>query len=81
MIHFNNIPVEKVNEHKLLGITLDPKLSFLAHIKTPISKSRKGIGLLKCFSKYLPRSTLNELCKLDVRPHLDYGDIIYHIPS
>ena len=29
--------------------------------------------------KYLPRSTLNELYKLHVRPHLDYGDVIYHI--
>ena len=81
VIHFNNIPVEKVNEHKHLGIILDPKLSFSAHIKTAISKSRKGIGLLKCFSKYLPRSTLNELYKLHVRPHLDYGDVIYHIPA
>ena len=25
--------------------------------------------------------TLNELYKLHVRPHLDYGDVIYHIPS
>ena len=32
-------------------------------------------------SKYLPRNTLNELYKLYVRPHLDYGDVIYHIPQ
>ena len=25
--------------------------------------------------------TLNELYKLYVRPHLDYGDDIYHIPA
>ena len=25
--------------------------------------------------------TLNELYKLYVRPHLDYGDVIYHIPA
>ena len=60
VIHFNNISVEKVNEHKHLGIILDPKLSFSAHIRTAISKSRNGIGLLKCLSKYLPRSILNE---------------------
>ena len=81
VIHFNNIPVEKVNEHKHLDIILDPKLSFSAHIRTAISKSRKGIGLLNCLSKYLSRSTLNELYKLHVRPHLDYGDVIYHIPA
>ena len=80
-ILFNNIPVKKVSEHKHLGIILDSKLSFSAHIKSAISKSRKGIGLLKYLSKYLPRHTLDELYKLYVRPHLDYGDIIYHIPE
>ena len=79
VIHFNDIPVKKVDEHKHLGITLDSKLSFSAHIKSAISKTRKGIGLLKYLSKYLPRHTLNELYKLYVRTHLDYGDVIYHI--
>ena len=45
------------------------------------SKARKGIGLQKYLSKYLPRHTLNEVYKLYVRPHLDYGDVIYHIPA
>ena len=80
-ILFNNTSVMKVDEHKHLGIILDSNLSFSAHIKSAISKSRKGIGLLKYLSKYLPRHTLNELYKLYVRPHLDYGDVIYHIPA
>ena len=73
--------MKKVSEHKHLGIILDSKLYFSAHIKSAISKTRKGIGLLKYLSKYLPRHTLNELYKLYVRPHLDYGDVIYHIPE
>ena len=81
VILFSNINVKKVVEHKHLGIILDSKLSFSAHIKSAISKTRKGIGLLKYLSKYLPRQTLNELYKLYVRPYLDYGDVIYHIPA
>ena len=46
-----------------------------------ISKSRRGIGMIKYLSKYLPRQTLNGLYKLYVRPHLDYSDVIYHIPA
>ena len=37
--------------------------------------------MIKYLSKYLPRQTLNELYKLYVRPHLDYSDVIYHIPA
>ena len=83
VIPFNNIPLRKVDEHKHLdlGIILDSKLSFSTHIKSAILKTRKGIGLLKYLSKYLPRHTLHELYKLYVRPHLDYGDVIYHIPA
>ena len=80
-ILFNNTSVMKVDEYKHLGIIPDSNLSFSAHIKSAISKSRKGIGLLKYLSKYLPRHTLNELYKLYVRPHLDYGDVIYHFPA
>ena len=72
--------MKKVEERKHLGIILDSKFSFSSHIKSAISKTRKGIGLLKYLSKYLPRHTLNDLYKLYVRPHLDYGDVIYHIP-
>ena len=61
MILFNDIPVKKVSEHKHLGITLDSKLSFSTHIKSAISKTRKGISLLKYLSKYLPRDTLNDV--------------------
>ena len=73
VVLFNDTPVKKVIEHKHLGIVLDCKLSFNAHIKAAISKTKKGIGMLKFLSRYLPRHTLDQLYKLHVRPHLDYG--------
>ena len=80
-IRFNNIPVRQVDEHKHLGGILDPKLSFSAPIKAAISKARNGIGLLKHLSTFLPRHTLNEPFKQYVRAHLEFGDVIYHIPA
>ena len=81
MILFNNIPVKKGDEQRHLGIIYDKELSFSAHINSAISGTRKGIGLLKFLSKYLPWHTLNELYKLYLRPHLDYDDVTYHIPA
>ena len=80
-ILFNDTPALKFDQHKHLVLVLDRKLSFNSHIKSAISKSRRGIGMIKHLSKYLPRQTLNELCKLYVRSHLDYSDVIYHIPA
>ena len=39
----------------------------------------KKIGVLRFLSKYLPLKTLSQMYKIFVRPHLDYGDMIYHI--
>ena len=72
MIFFNDIPVEKVDEHKLLAVILDRKLSFPAYINAAIFKARRGIDLLKHLSRYLPRHTLNEFYKLLVGPFLGY---------
>ena len=46
VLFFDNVPVTKVNEHKHLGIILDMRLSFSAHVKSTISRTRKGIGML-----------------------------------
>ena len=66
------------SEHKHLGLTLDSKLNFESHIREASLKARRGIGMIKYLSKYVSRNVLDQIYKLYVRPHLDYGDIIYH---
>ena len=66
------------SEHKHLGLILDSKLNFKSHIREAVVKVRRGIGLLKYLSKYVSKEVLDQIYKLYVRPHLDYGDIIYH---
>ena len=79
-LHFNNIEVKRVTDHKHLGLTLDSKLSFVKHITEKIGNARKGIGIIKHLSPYLPLKTRDQIFKMHVRPHLDYCDVIYHIP-
>ena len=57
---------------------LDHKLDFQSHMREVILKARRGIGLIKYLSKYVSREVLDQVYKLYIRPHLDYGDIIYH---
>ena len=78
---FNGIAVAKVNDQKHLGLILDSRLSFEKHINEKIIKAKINVGILKHLSKFFPLKTLDQMYKALVRPHLDYCDIIYHIPS
>ena len=59
-------------------MVLDSKLDFKSHLREAIVKARSGIEMMKHLSRYVSRDVLIQLYKLYVRPHLDYGDIIYH---
>ena len=56
---------------------LDRKRNFKIHLGRKISKANKGLGVIKRLYKFLPRASLVNIYKCFVRPHLDYGDIIY----
>ena len=71
----------KVNEQKHLGLIFDLKLSFERHLNEKIIKAKKGIGIIKYLSKFLPLQTPDQMFKSLVRSHLDYCDIISHIPA
>ena len=57
------------------------KLNFKLHIKEKISKALKWICIIKKLSNVLPRKSLITIYKSFVRPHLDYGDLIYDQPN
>ena len=80
-INFDNIEVKRVTDHKHLGLHLDPKLSFTKHITEKIGIARKGIGIIKHLAPYLLLKSRDQISKMHVRPHLDYCDMIYHIPT
>ena len=46
-----------------------------------MSKAKKGIGIIRKLNKALPQHSLITIYKSFVRPHLDYGDIIYDQPN
>ena len=67
---FNN------NIHKHLEIWFKVKL--WRTLKVSVKKINKTVGLLRKFQGILPRTSLITIYKSFVRPHLDYGGIIYN---
>ena len=78
LIYFNRSEVVLKHEQKHLRMLLDSELNFYSHVKEKIVNARKAIGVIRSMSRYVTREVLDQMYKLYVRPHLDYGDIIYH---
>ena len=65
---------------KFLGITLDPKLNFLQHIKNIKYKCQRSINLLKILTNTDWGGEKNSLLKIyrsNIRSKIDYGCIVY----
>ena len=78
---FNNNDISKCPHQKHLGIVLDSKLSFNAHVDQKIKMCNRVTGLIRRLSINLPRNASLTIYKSFVRPHLDYGDILYDKPN
>ena len=76
-LRFNNNNVFQASSQKHLGLTLDNRLTFDKHLTNVSNKISKTIGLLQKLQNILPRPALLTIYKCFIRPHLDYGDIIY----
>ena len=75
---FNNTNVTQAIYQKHLGIILDSKLTFENHINMVTTKINKTIAFLCELKNLLPRTALIRIYNVFVRPHLDYGDILYN---
>ena len=77
----NDSSVAQTSCKKHLGFNFDEKLKFSHHIKENKSKASKGIGVIKKLHYVLPRHSLLTIYNSFIRPHLNYGDIIYDQPN
>ena len=59
-------------------MTLDTELDFQEHLKYKSSMITKTIGLLRKLQKIVTRAPLLTIYESLMRPHFDYGDIIYN---
>ena len=63
---------------KYLGIYIDNKLKFHDHAAHAVNKGNKMLGLIKNTFSCLDEETIPKLYKALVRPHLEYGNVIWH---
>ena len=76
-LYFNQNLIKSSSTHKHLGTVLDTKLDFNLRLKNVQNKENKTVGLLPKLQDTLPRTSLITIFKSFIKPHLEYGDIIY----
>lgn len=74
----NYSDIVMADTEKDLGIHFTNTLSFDKHINTIVNKANSIIGLVKRNFTFMDKSTFTQLYKALIRPHLDYGNIIWY---
>ena len=74
----NAEPITVCEEEKDLGVVFDNSLKFDVHIYRSVSKANQMIDLIKRTFTYLNKEIFLKLYKALVRPHLEYGNLIWH---
>ena len=72
------VKVAVTEEEKDLGVTFDYLLKFNTHINNAIIKANKILGLIKRSFDFIDEDVLINLYKSLVRPHLEYGNLIWY---
>ena len=79
VIMIDNIPIERIQSHKLLGIWLQSDLKWHTNTFFIIKKARKRLYFLKVLKKYgAPVKDLLKFYCSVIRSVLEYGDILWH---
>ena len=73
----NGKPVEKINLEKDLGVFISNDLKWSVQINSAISKANQVLGLIKRTFKFPNEDSICKLYKAFVRPHLEYGVVLW----
>ena len=69
--------LEQVDEEKDLGVLIDNEHKFHKQTAMAIKKGKSILGLIKKSFAVIDKRTLPLLYKALVRPHLEYGNVIW----
>ena len=73
----DNQSIPKCTEEKDLGVTFDNSLKFDLHIDAIVRKANSMIEIIKRNFTFINKEIFLKLYKAMIRPHLEYGQIIW----
>ena len=76
-ISLNNNKIETLNETTFLGVVIDNKLSWKAHVKHISNKISKSIAILKLVKYSFPTDALRVIYMALIFSHLNYCNLFW----
>ena len=73
----NGVSLATDTSEKDLGVIIDGELKFHSHIARAVNKASRMLGLVKTTFTCLDEITVPRLFSAMVRPHLEYGNVIW----
>ena len=70
--------LQETAEEKDLGVWIRNDLKFSTHMAKSVSKANQILGLIRRSFTYLDCQVMRLLFTALVRPHLEYGNVIWH---
>ena len=74
---FENVPIQFVEHHKHLGLTLSCDGKWHSHIDNLITSSTKILGMMRKIKLSVKRKTLEQLYISFLRPILEYASVVW----
>ena len=78
---YDNVPLENVDNEKLLGVIVDKHLTWKHHVDKTCKSISKSIALLRRIKKYLPHQIRLTYYKAYIQPHLDYCNTVWGLST
>ena len=70
--------LDATHSEKDLGVLIDNELKFHQHVSATAQKANQVLGIVNRTFETLDEELLPIVYKTQVRPHLEYGNIIWH---
>ena len=82
IIYLNDVAIQKVENHKHLGVTINQKLHWYDHIQDIKTKAYNRLNIMRKLKFKLKRKVLNYIYLTFIRPILEYADTVWqNIPD
>ena len=78
MSNGSTVVLESTALEKDLGVNVDKDLNFENHIQIQTKKANQLLGMIRRTFTHLDNESLSLLYKAIVRPHLEYGNVVWH---